>query len=117
MDGKEVRPGLLGWGLGFGVGPEASSAVYLDFCATVSPYSALARAKPYIGVSFDGVVALKLFQAFVRRWGWAKSRRRTKAMPGGVSSGQERADVFAETGLHLDREAALARDVEKVPAG
>lgn len=64
MGTRTERPWLLGWGLGYGFGPEASSAIYVDLAATVSPTSGFSRSKPYVGVSFDGVVALKLFQSF-----------------------------------------------------
>ena len=70
MGGRDVRPWLLGWGLGFGLGPEGSSALYVDLCATASPYSGFAHAKPYVGVSFDGTVALKLFKFIGEPFGY-----------------------------------------------
>lgn len=69
MDGREVRPWLVGLGVGFGLGPEGSSALYLDFCSTVSPHTGFAHAKPYVGLSFDGGVALKIFKFFGEPFG------------------------------------------------
>lgn len=59
---KMERPWLMGWSVGWGVGPEASSAIYLDLAATVSPTSGFAHSKPYVGISFDGVIAAELFK-------------------------------------------------------
>lgn len=61
---KMERPYLLGLGLGFGSGPEASSAVYVDLGTTISPTQGFQGAKPYIGMSFDAIVLGKLLPAF-----------------------------------------------------
>lgn len=59
---KLERPWIVGWGLGMGLGPEASSAIYLDLGATVSPTSGFSRSKPYVGLSFDAAIAASLLQ-------------------------------------------------------
>jgi hypothetical protein len=54
------RPYLTGVQIGWLFYDEASSLLYLDIGSTISPNSGFRYAKPYIGVSADGLVLLKL---------------------------------------------------------